>query len=94
MTANPQRGELGDARSGHVVTIQGSHERAAKKSGVDPSEFLLLASHLRHAMGGLGMDKYTVARLMAHSSPRVLERYYIHITESHVVIGSSASRGM
>ena len=30
-----------------------------------------------------GMDKYTVARLMGHSSPRVAERYYIHVTEPH-----------
>jgi len=30
------------------------------------------------------MDKYTVARLMGHSSPRVAERYYIHVTEPHV----------
>jgi integrase len=33
------------------------------------------------------MDKYTVARLMGHSSPRVAERYYIHITEPHVSSG-------
>jgi integrase len=34
-----------------------------------------------------GMDKFTVARLMGHSSPRVAERYYIHVTESHVMTG-------
>ena len=33
------------------------------------------------------MDKYTVARLMGHSSPRVAERYYIHVTEPHVTSG-------
>jgi integrase len=33
------------------------------------------------------MDKYTVARLMGHSSPRVAERYYIHVTEPHVTAG-------
>jgi hypothetical protein len=33
------------------------------------------------------MDKYTVARLMDHSSPRVAERYYIHVTEPHVTAG-------
>jgi integrase len=33
------------------------------------------------------MDKYTVARLMGHSSPRVAERYYIHVKEPHVSSG-------
>lgn len=33
------------------------------------------------------MDKFTLARLMGHSSPRVAERYYIHVTELHVVTG-------
>lgn len=34
-----------------------------------------------------GMDKFTLARLMGHSSPRVAERYYIHVTEPHVMTG-------
>jgi len=33
------------------------------------------------------MDKFTLARLMGHSSPRVAERYYIHVTEPHVTAG-------
>ena len=28
-----------------------------------------------------------MARLMGHSSPRVAERYYIHVTEQHVTTG-------
>jgi len=31
-----------------------------------------------------GMDKFMLARLMGHSSPRVAERYYIHVSEPHV----------
>jgi len=34
-----------------------------------------------------GMDKFTLARLMGHSSPRIAERYYIHVTEPHVMTG-------
>jgi len=34
-----------------------------------------------------GMDKFTLARLMGHSSPRVAERYYVHVTEPHVMTG-------
>ncbi len=33
------------------------------------------------------MDKFSLARLMGHSSPRVAERYYIHVTEPHVMTG-------
>jgi hypothetical protein len=33
------------------------------------------------------LDRYFVARLMGHSSPRVAERYYIHVTEPHVTTG-------
>jgi hypothetical protein len=33
------------------------------------------------------MDKFTLARLMGHSSPRISERYYIHIAEPHVMSG-------
>ena len=33
------------------------------------------------------MDKFTLARLMGHSSPRVAERYYVHVTEPHVTAG-------
>ena len=33
------------------------------------------------------MDRFSLARLMGHSSPRVTERYYVHVTESHVAAG-------
>jgi len=31
-----------------------------------------------------GMDRHTLAKLMGHSSPRISERYYIHVTEPHI----------
>ena len=34
-----------------------------------------------------GMDRFTLARLMGHSSPSVAARYYIHVTETHVADG-------
>ena len=37
--------------------------------------------------GALFLDRFTLARLMGHSSPRVAERYYIHVTEPHVTAG-------
>jgi integrase len=33
------------------------------------------------------MDRYSLARLMGHSSPAVAARYYIHVTETHVAAG-------
>jgi integrase len=77
----------GPGRSGHVVTIQHSHERAAKKSRVDPFEFYCWRHTCGTRWAEAGMDKYSVARLMGHSSPRVADRYYIHVTEPHVASG-------
>jgi site-specific recombinase XerD len=77
----------GRGKSGHLVTIQHSHERAVKKSGVDAFEFYCWRHTCGTRWAESGMDKYTVARLMGHSSPRVAERYYIHVTEPHVTSG-------
>jgi hypothetical protein len=33
------------------------------------------------------MDRFSLARLMGHSSPSVAAKYYIHVTETHVAAG-------
>lgn len=33
------------------------------------------------------MDRHTLAKLMGHSSPRITEKYYIHVTEPHISSG-------
>jgi hypothetical protein len=33
------------------------------------------------------MDRHTLAKLMGHSSPRITEKYYIHMTEPHISAG-------
>jgi hypothetical protein len=33
------------------------------------------------------MDRFTVVRLIGHSSPSVACRYYVHVTETHVAAG-------
>jgi integrase len=33
------------------------------------------------------MDRHTLAKLMGHSSPRITEKYYIHVTEPHISAG-------
>jgi hypothetical protein len=43
------------------------------------------------------MDRHTLAKLMGHSSPRITEKYYIHVTEPHIrhccAMGKSQSGG-
>jgi integrase len=77
----------GSGKSGHLTTIQHAHERAVRNAGLRSFEFYCW----RHCFGTRcaesGMDKFTLARLMGHSSPRVAERYYIHVTEPHVMTG-------
>jgi integrase len=89
----------GPGKGGHVVTIQHSHERAIQrankaalaerlqKPAIDPFEYYCWRHTCGTRWAEAGMDKYTVARLMGHSSPRVAERYYIHVTEPHVASG-------
>jgi len=72
---------------GHVVTIQHSHERAIERANdvaladgrqkptIEPFEYYCWRHTCGTRWAEAGMDKYTVARLMGHSSPRVAERY-------------------
>jgi integrase len=53
----------------------------------DPFEFYCWRHTFGTRCAESGMDKFTLARLMGHSSPRVAERYYVHVTESHVTAG-------
>src|SRR5439155_16767791 len=77
----------GNGRSGHITTVQHAHERAAKRAGLEPFEFYCWRHTCGTRWAEAGMDKFTLARLMGHSSPRVAERYYIHVTEPHVTAG-------
>lgn len=89
----------GPGLSGHITTVQHAHERtiervnkAARKRGIEkaviePFEFYCWRHTCGTRWAESGMDKFTLARLMGHSSPRVAERYYIHVTEPHVTTG-------
>src|SRR5215472_5219705 len=50
----------GRGKSGHLVTIQHSHERAVKTSGVDAFEFYCWRHTCGTRWAESGMDKYTV----------------------------------
>jgi integrase len=77
----------GKGNSGHLVTVQHAHEKAAKDAGLEAFEFYCWRHTFGTRCAESGMDKFTLARLMGHSSPRVAERYYIHVTEPHVMTG-------
>jgi integrase len=77
----------GPGKSGHLATIQHAHEKAIRKTGLQPFEFYCWRHTFGTRCAESGMDRFTLARLMGHSSPRVAERYYIHVTEPHVMIG-------
>ena len=83
----------GEGRSGHIVSIQHPHERTIKRTKLandaklEPFEFYCWRHTFGTRCAESGMDKFTLARLMGHSSPRIAERYYIHVTEPHVMAG-------
>jgi integrase len=77
----------GKGNSGHLATVQHAHERTVRDAGLESFEFYCWRHTFGTRCAESGMDKFSLARLMGHSSPRVAERYYIHVTEPHVMTG-------
>ncbi len=69
------------------MTVQHAHETAYTEAGLEAFEFYCWRHTFGTRCAEAGMDKFALARLMGHSSPRVAERYYIHVTEPHVMTG-------
>jgi integrase len=77
----------GPGKSGHLTTIQHAHGKTIRNAGLQAFEFYCWRHTFGTRCAESSMDKFTLARLMGHSSPRVAERYYIHVTEPHVMTG-------
>lgn len=77
----------GPGNSGHMVSIQKSHLRAIQKAGLERFPFYCWRHTFGTRCAESGMDRHTLARLMGHSSPRITEKYYIHVTEPHISAG-------
>lgn len=77
----------GDGIMGHVVSMQHPHEKAINASGLKSFEFYCWRHTFGTRAAQSGMDRFTLARLMGHSSPAVAARYYVHVTETHVAAG-------
>jgi integrase len=73
--------------SGHVTSLQHPHKAAFEAAHLDPFEFYCWRHTFGTRAAQSGMDRFTLARLMGHSSPSVAARYYIHVTETHVAAG-------
>ena len=77
----------GGGISGHIVSMQHPHEKAIEDSGLASFEFYCWRHTFGTRAAQSSMDRFTLARLMGHSSPSVAARYYIHVTETHVAAG-------
>ena len=73
--------------SGHITSVQHPHKTAIEAAGLDTFEFYCWRHTFGTRAAQSGMDRFTLARLMGHSSPSVAARYYIHVTETHVAAG-------
>jgi integrase len=74
----------GSGAAGHLRSLQHPHEKAIKDAELKPFEFYCWRHTFGTRAAQSGMDRFSLARLMGHSSPSVTARYYIHVTETHV----------
>jgi integrase len=77
----------GSGTAGHLCSLQHPHEKTIKGAEPKPFEFYCWRHTFGTRAAQSGMDRFTLARLMGHSSPSVAARYYIHVTETHVAAG-------
>ena len=72
---------------GTSASVQHPHKEAIEDAGLEQFEFYCWRHTFGTRAAQSGMDRFTLARLMGHSSPSVAARYYIHVTETHVAAG-------
>ncbi len=88
--AKPKKSEFvfpGAGNSGHIISFQHPHERAVTDAKLESFEFYCWRHTFGTRAAQSGMDRFSLARLMGHSSPAVAARYYVHVTETHVAAG-------
>jgi len=77
----------GPGNTGHITTVQHAHEGAPRNARLHPFPFYCFRLTLGTCCAEAGMDKFSLSRLMGHSSPRVAERYYVYVSDQHVNAG-------
>ena len=74
----------GPGVDGHLMSIKHAHDGAIKRGKLRPFPFYCWRHTFGTRCAESGMDRFSLAHLMGHSSPSVAERYYIHVTSTHV----------
>ena len=74
----------GPGVQGHLMSIKHAHDGAIKRANLRPFPFYCWRHTFGTRCAESGMDRFSLARLMGHSAPSVAERYYIHVTSTHV----------
>jgi integrase len=74
----------GPGNAGHLMSIKHAHDGAVRRGKLRPFPFYCWRHTFGTRCAESGMDRFTLARLMGHSSPAVAERYYVHVTQTHV----------
>src|SRR5271166_713841 len=72
--AKPQKSAFvfpGAGNSGHIISLQHPHEDAIEEAKLQPFEFYCWRHTFGTRAAQSGMDRFTLARLMGHSSPSV-----------------------
>jgi integrase len=77
----------GAGKSGHIISFQHPHEDAIEDAKLEAFEYYCWRHTFGTRAAQSGMDRFSLARLMGHSSPSVAARYYVHVTEPHVAAG-------
>ncbi len=77
----------GAGNSGHIISFQHPHDEAIADAKLEAFEFYCWRHTFGTRAAQSGMDRFSLARLMGHSSPAVAARYYVHVTETHVAAG-------
>jgi len=76
-----------ESASGHLMTLKKPHYRTCRQAKLK----IFPIYTFRHTFGTRcaesGVDRYTLARWMGHSSPTITARYYVHVTEAHEAAG-------
>lgn len=78
-----------DSITGHTTSFQHPHKRAIEEADLQTFEFYCWRHTFASRAAQSGMDKFSLARLMGHSSPSVAEKYYVHVTTTHVAAGAA-----
>lgn len=76
-----------ESTSGHLMTLKKPHYRACRQAKLKTFPIYTFRHTFGTRCAESGVDRYTLARWMGHSSPTVTARYYVHVTEAHEAAG-------